>query len=222
MRHEFRTQSSEGRKLAERLTAAIEQIQQLETSIQQTTSRLRSDSTSVSPDVSAAELTLHRLCETLAEIDFHLTRTVQIAIDSLAERLRAEQEQQRLLQHFAEQIEAQLQRTGRLRRWLLGSWPKRLQASLQPPNPSASAAASSAVAALRMLDDRVARLRSEAGIERLDVAGKPFDGTLMNAVESVPSTEVPKGHVVTQLCPAYRWRDSIVRYAEVNVSQGSS
>ena len=69
-----------------------------------------------------------------------------------------------------------------------------------------------------MLHERVSRLVRDAGVERIDVTGKPFDGRLMNAVDSVSSDDYPGGHVVLQLSPAYRWRNAIIRYAEVNVS----
>jgi molecular chaperone GrpE len=73
-----------------------------------------------------------------------------------------------------------------------------------------------------MLQERVSRLIRDAGVERIDVTGQPFDGSLMNAVESVSSDDCPGGHVVLQLSPAYRWRETIIRYAEVNVSSGQA
>lgn len=220
MRHEFRMQSSEDRKLAEQLAGTSEEIQRLEHRLQQSIEQIQQDQTAArKSDTSSDQPQLRQLCETLAEIDFHLSRTVRVAIGTL-ESEESSEDQQRWIEQVEQQIDAQLARTSRWRRWLLGAWPRQLKQSLQPPQRPSSSPATTSISALQMLQQRVARLIRETGIERIDVAGQRFDNTLMNAVESVASSDVPKGHVATQLCPAYRWRDTIVRYAEVNVSRG--
>jgi molecular chaperone GrpE len=220
MRHEFRTQSTEDRKLAEQLAAATGRIDQLEKKIQSSVDRNPQSLavTSSNPADDLASGILRRLCESLAEIDHHLSRTVETAVQSLGQGDQADGQRDRAAEHFRQQIDHQLKRTGWCRRWFVLSWARQLQQSFAPLPESASATTSATVSALQMLRERVARLVCDAGIERIDVTGKPFDGSLMNAVDSVASDNYPGGHVVLQHSPAYRWRQTIVRYAEVSIS----
>ncbi|WP_153558510.1 nucleotide exchange factor GrpE [Roseimaritima sediminicola] len=217
MRHEFRTQSSEDRKLADKLAAATAQISELEQGLHRSAAQLSADmSSGISADREAQRLQQRRLCETLAEIDFHLSRTVQTAVDSLRPSAEADSSWR---DHLRQQVDQELQRCGAVRRWLLGGWLRRFATSCPPPPAVADAAVETSTAALEMLLQRVQRLVREADVERIDVQGAPFDGNLMSAVESVVSDRVPAGHVVTQLCPAYRWQGDVIRYAEVHVSR---
>lgn len=221
MRHEFRTQSTEDRKLADQLAGATERIEQLEQTIQRSIDTIpQSPAATSRTDEELASGEFRRLCETLAEIDHHLARTVESAIQALEQRGQGNAQQAGAAEHFKQQIDLQLDRTSPLRRWFVRSWARQLQQSFAPPPQSTPVTTSATVSALRMLCQRVARLIRDAGVERIDVTGEPFDGSLMNAVESVASDDYPNGHVALQLSPAYRWHETIVRYAEVNVSSG--
>lgn len=221
MRHEFRTQSTEDRKLADQFAGATERIEQLEKKIQRSVDKMPQSLAATSrADDELASGDFRRLCETLAEIDHHLARTVESAIQALEQGCQADAQQTRAAEHFKQQIDLQLNCTSPLRRWFVRSWARQLQQSFVPPPESTSVTTSATVSAMRMLCERVARLIRDAGVERIDVTGEPFDGSLMNAVESVASDDYPSGHVALQLSPAYRWRETIVRYAEVNVSSG--
>ena len=59
----------------------------------------------------------------------------------------------------------------------------------------------------------------EVGIQRIDVLGQPFDGTTMNAIGTLETTEVPAGHVADQISPCYVWKDGVLRFADVRVAQ---
>ncbi len=215
MRHEFRTQSIEDRKLADQLSGAIERIERLQQTIQQSVDQVPQNRAPESPDEFAAG-DFRQLCETLAEIDHQLSRTIEIAVRSLGQDDQVHQQQDQAVEYFKQQVDLQLKHTGLLRRWLVRSWARRLQQSFASSPTSAPAT----ISALRILHERVARLIRDAGVERIDVAGEPFDSSLMNAVESVASDVYPSGHVTFQLSPAYRWGETIIRYAEVHVSSG--
>ena len=75
--------------------------------------------------------------------------------------------------------------------------------------------------ALEGLSMVLARLRQsmrDQGIDRVDVLGQPFDAESMHAIGTVASSEFPAGHVAEQLSPAYRWRNRVLRFADVRVA----
>jgi molecular chaperone GrpE len=60
---------------------------------------------------------------------------------------------------------------------------------------------------------------TEAGLEEVDAAGKPFDPNLHEAVSQKESAEVPEGTVLQQLRKGYKLRDRLLRPASVVVSR---
>jgi molecular chaperone GrpE (heat shock protein) len=72
---------------------------------------------------------------------------------------------------------------------------------------------------LELLLERVRRLASEHGIERIDVLHAPFDPDRMRATDAVVSTNVPSGHVVEQIRPLYMWQNQVLSIAEVRVAR---
>jgi molecular chaperone GrpE len=58
---------------------------------------------------------------------------------------------------------------------------------------------------------------NEHHIQRFDALGQAFDAETMNAIGTVESHEYPAGHVAEQLSPSYRWRENLLRFAEVRV-----
>lgn len=60
---------------------------------------------------------------------------------------------------------------------------------------------------------------TEAGLEELDAAGKPFDPNWQEAVSHQESATVPDGQVLQQLRKGYRFRDRLLRPATVVVAK---
>jgi molecular chaperone GrpE len=58
------------------------------------------------------------------------------------------------------------------------------------------------------------------GVEPIEADGKPFDPEHHEAVERVPSDEVPKNHVAEVLQTGYRLGDRTIRPSKVIVSSG--
>ena len=68
---------------------------------------------------------------------------------------------------------------------------------------------------LQMIRDRVARALAMAGVRRIDCVGRPFDATLMRAIEVVDDPSRPAESVVAELRPGYVWNDEPLRLADV-------
>jgi molecular chaperone GrpE len=60
---------------------------------------------------------------------------------------------------------------------------------------------------------------TEAGLEEVDAAGKPFDPNLHEAVSQQETTAAPEGHVVQQLRKGYKLRERLLRPATVIVAK---
>jgi molecular chaperone GrpE len=60
---------------------------------------------------------------------------------------------------------------------------------------------------------------TEAGLEELDAADKPFDPNVHEAVSQKETAEVPEGQVVQQLRKGYKFRDRLLRPASVVVAK---
>ncbi len=60
---------------------------------------------------------------------------------------------------------------------------------------------------------------TEAGLEEIDAAGKPFDPNWHEAVAQLDSTEVPEGNVLQQMRKGYKYRDRLLRPATVVVAR---
>jgi len=60
---------------------------------------------------------------------------------------------------------------------------------------------------------------TEAGLEEIDAAGKPFDPNFHEAVSQQESADVPEGQVLQQLRKGYKLRDRLLRPATVIVAK---
>ena len=60
---------------------------------------------------------------------------------------------------------------------------------------------------------------TDAGLEEIEAAGKPFDPNIHEAVSQAESAAVPEGHVLQQLRKGYRFRERLLRPATVVVSK---
>lgn len=71
-----------------------------------------------------------------------------------------------------------------------------------------------------MIRARLERLLAQQRIERFPSVGLRVDPALMNVIELVDQPGVPPETVVEELRPGYRWRDRVVRCAEVRAVGG--
>ena len=60
---------------------------------------------------------------------------------------------------------------------------------------------------------------SEAGVEEVDAAGKPFDPAVHEAISQQESADVPEGQVIQQLRKGYKLRERLLRPATVIVAR---
>lgn len=89
-----------------------------------------------------------------------------------------------------------------------------------------AAAQNSSATDIKSLQDGVAMIHSqlkntlsEAGLEEVDAAGKPFDPNLHEAVSQQESDKVAEGHVLQQLRKGYKLRERLLRPATVIVAK---
>jgi molecular chaperone GrpE len=58
------------------------------------------------------------------------------------------------------------------------------------------------------------------GVTRITAVGQPFDPSVHEAIQHMPSTEVPAGTVLAEVQPGYRMGDHLLRASMVVVSKG--
>jgi molecular chaperone GrpE len=74
-------------------------------------------------------------------------------------------------------------------------------------------------AGVAMIQQQLKTVLTEAGVEEIDAAGKPFDPALHEAVSQRETSEVPEDHVFQQLRKGYKLRDRLLRPATVIVAK---
>lgn len=72
---------------------------------------------------------------------------------------------------------------------------------------------------IAMVNQQLKNALTDAGLEEIDAAGKPFDPNLHEAVSQKETAEVPEGQVVQQLRKGYKLRDRLLRPASVVVAK---
>ncbi len=72
-----------------------------------------------------------------------------------------------------------------------------------------------------LITGKLAGAMQQAGLERIDALGTPFDPRQHEAFLGQPHATIPAGHVSTVMRPGYRVGDRVVRAAQVGVSQGA-
>lgn len=70
-----------------------------------------------------------------------------------------------------------------------------------------------------MIHSQLKNVLTDAGLEEVDAAGKPFDPNLHEAVSQQDSAEIPEGHVLQQLRKGYKLRERLLRPATVVVAK---
>ena len=63
---------------------------------------------------------------------------------------------------------------------------------------------------------------TDAGLEEVDAAGKPFDPNFHEAVSQQETADAPEGHVVQQLRKGYKLKERLLRPATVIVAKKPS
>jgi molecular chaperone GrpE len=58
------------------------------------------------------------------------------------------------------------------------------------------------------------------GVTPLESAGQPFNPDEMDALTMEPSDEVPANHVIREFARGYKFKDRVLRHAQVVVSSG--
>jgi molecular chaperone GrpE len=76
---------------------------------------------------------------------------------------------------------------------------------------------SAAARGLRMIGEKLERALAEAGLERMDVVGAPFDPERHEALATVPVKGERAGTVVQELEPGYVFKGRLLRPARVQV-----
>jgi len=66
------------------------------------------------------------------------------------------------------------------------------------------------------------QLLEQAGIQRMRTLGTAFDPASMLAVAIIPPDGQPPNVVVEEIAPGYRWRDEVLRPAEVKITRTES
>jgi molecular chaperone GrpE len=72
----------------------------------------------------------------------------------------------------------------------------------------------------RMVQQQLESVTRKYGLERINALGATFDPRLHEALQTIPSADVPAQQVITQLRPGYRLGEKLVRAAQVLVSGG--
>jgi molecular chaperone GrpE len=80
-------------------------------------------------------------------------------------------------------------------------------------------AAQSLQTGVAMIQQQLKSLLTEAGLQEIDAAGKPFDPNWHEAVSEQETAEVPEGRVLQQLRKGYKLRDRLIRPATVIVAK---
>jgi molecular chaperone GrpE len=81
-------------------------------------------------------------------------------------------------------------------------------------------AAASVLEGFRLVQGHLDGVVRKYGLERIDAAGAVFDPRWHEALQTVPSAEVPAHSVALQVRPGYRLGERVLRAAQVIVSGG--
>jgi molecular chaperone GrpE len=73
-----------------------------------------------------------------------------------------------------------------------------------------------------ILVSHLEKLLQQAGIQRLKTLGAIFDPVTMVAVATIAPSGQPPNVVVEEVAPGYRWRNEILRPAEVKITKSES
>lgn len=78
---------------------------------------------------------------------------------------------------------------------------------------------SSIVTGIEMIHEQLENALKQAGLQKLDVVGHPFDPHLHEAIGEVQTSDVPDDHIYDQLQPGYLFGERLVRAAIVRIAR---
>jgi molecular chaperone GrpE len=151
---------------------------------------------------------LSELKERAAKADEHWERLLRTTADFENFKKRAAREKQEAIKFANEGLLQKLIP-------LLDNFDMALAASQS----ASGAAPQSLQTGVSMIHQQLRNLLTEAGLEEVDAAGKPFDPNLHEAVSQKETAEAPEGHVVQQLRKGYKLRERLLRPASVVVAK---
>jgi len=201
LRHELKLQVRSGRELQQSVDVRLQQIEQ-----QVLAQRVASDAQLPSE--------IRRLAEALADIEESLQR----AIDSSTRNTTLENSEYKLI----ENVGSRIQSASWLTRFFAGRLLSDLRSIIEQASTERLRAEKSLTSTLdgfELLLARVHRQMDLCELERINVLHESFDAESMNAIDLIDAPSVASNHVAEQLRPAYRWRGSILRYAEVRLAR---
>ncbi len=204
LRHELKLQVRGGRELQQTLLDSLQRIEQR--------IALAQTATAVSTDDTGRDL-----AEALAEMDDSLQRVH----DALAKQ-PVRQPERSAPTHSAEKFDLLVRQAPWWLQRFAANW---LQSVREFMSQSISQQATTddllqtAQQGVELLHARAQRLMQQCDLERIDVAGLPFDAELMHAVDSIHAPGTPSTHVAEQIRPAYRWHGKLLRYADVRIAK---
>ena len=70
-----------------------------------------------------------------------------------------------------------------------------------------------------MIYKQLKKVLDEAGVVEIEALGKEFDPLFHNAVMQVENDEYEEGVIAQELLKGYTYRDTVVRYSMVAVTQ---
>jgi len=209
MRHELKLQTRNGRSLEDSVQAARQSLE----------AAMRQFQTVQAKEAESAHRAALPLIEALAGLDESLLRGIRAM--EITHRQLTEMAPQQLRQV----LDDELQRLPRWRQWLVRAWCTRLRDHI------ADAAAQFAdeefvrvMEGYQLIQNRVQQELRKQGLSRVATTGQRVDPTCMTVVDIVDDPSLPPETVVEELRPGYRWRDTVIRCAEVRAvkSRGSA
>jgi molecular chaperone GrpE len=212
LRHELKLQVRGGRELQQSLINSLQRIDD----------RIASQSIAItnalnaSANDSASES--RKLATCLAEIEESLQRALGTLIQPHAGMAsRSESASTSPSHRFDEEVKNSSWIVRKLAKTLIGKARDLIEESTVASKRQNSSLDSTRKG-LELLHSRLIRLMQQCEMERVDVLGKPFDPETMHAIDRIEAESVPSGHVAEQIRPAYLWRESVLRFADVRIA----
>jgi molecular chaperone GrpE len=148
----------------------------------------------------------------MADLDEALGRA-DAMLDSARTRLGESHEA--LLRQLAELHAAQ----PAWKRWLCRSWNARAGDLSQAAAEDRKRTVDSLAEGFAMVRKRIERAMAKEGLYRIASFGLPVDPHAMTVVEVVDGEGHAPGTVIEEVRPGYRWKDKVIRYAEVRAAR---
>jgi hypothetical protein len=193
MRHEWRTQSKQGRELGQSIKQSAELIAGIEATLEKKLTAVN------------GENSVRNLVSVIIDLDIGLTRAVETTA-AIRETRKSE---------TTTLIQKSFQRSGLITRWFGRQFYRQL---IEDFENNFDARPDSTVEGWQLLLNRLRRKMSENGLTRAETVGLAFDGKTMKAISSVKTEQFEVGVVAEQINPAYLYRGETVRLAEVRVA----